>query len=299
MQEDPSFLIDRMSDEMIQQQFIDSADTMSLIALSKEDLVGFVSGTIDKDNNKAYITILLVDPNHQQQGIGTTLLQHLEHQILVLSPDTEHFDIVFHNPVSLSWTSSKHPYPTHPMLPGVPARKPLMQFFATQGYEKFATQELYYRDIHNHEMRDHILAKEHALATNDIKIVFYDSKVHSGLEELFNDLGSISWKETVMNGLKKEYPLLVVTKKDRVIGFAGPLYVEDSGRGYFAGIGVHKTERNQGIASVLFARLCHSLSKMNGSYMTLFTGTNNPAKYIYLKEGFQVIHTFVNYRKKV
>ena len=41
------------------------------------------------------------------------------------------------------------------------------------------------------------------------------------------------------------------------------------------------------------------LKEMGASYMTFFTGLDNPARYIYLGAGFQVAQSFADMKKEL
>lgn len=84
----------------------------------------------------------------------------------------------------------------------------------------------------------------------------------------------------------------------RVVGFAGPVIREESGRGYFAGIGVHPEHEGHGLGSLLFYGLCEAFKEIGTDYMTLFTGSENPALRIYDKAGFRTVKRFAVMRKE-
>ena len=50
---------------------------------------------------------------------------------------------------------------------------------------------------------------------------------------------------------------------------------------------------------VLFSVLCRSLKEIGASYMTLFTGETNPARYIYQSAGFKIVKTWADMEKKI
>ena len=81
-------------------------------------------------------------------------------------------------------------------------------------------------------------------------------------------------------------------KGDQVAGFAGPVYPEETGRGYFSGIGVAPEFEGKGFGTLLFYRLCREERQAGAAYMSLFTGEENPARKIYERAGFEVRRTF-------
>ena len=82
-------------------------------------------------------------------------------------------------------------------------------------------------------------------------------------------------------------------------GFTGPIYPEETGRGYFSGIGVAPQYEKQGLGTLLFYRLLQREKEAGAQYMSLFTGVNNRAKQIYLGAGFRVVRTFAVLRKEL
>lgn len=77
-----------------------------------------------------------------------------------------------------------------------------------------------------------------------------------------------------------------------VAGFAGPVYPEPTGRGYFAGIGIAPQYQHRHLGKLLFFRLCEEEKKAGAAYMSLFTGITNPARRIYESAGFRSVRTF-------
>ncbi len=92
----------------------------------------------------------------------------------------------------------------------------------------------------------------------------------------------------------KADPVAAAIRNGKIIGFTGPLRVQESGRGYFAGIGIHSGYRGFGLGNVLFHTLCRTLKEMGASYMTLFTGETNPAGQIYSKAGFKIVKSWAD-----
>ena len=74
--------------------------------------------------------------------------------------------------------------------------------------------------------------------------------------------------------------------------FTGPIYPEETGRGYFTGIGVAPQYGRHGLGTLLFYRLLEQEQAAGAKYMSLFTGQTNPAKQIYSGAGFREVRTF-------
>ena len=81
-------------------------------------------------------------------------------------------------------------------------------------------------------------------------------------------------------------------KDDVCAGFTGPVYPEETGRGYLAGVAVAPKYEGNGLGTLLFYRLLQREKETGARYMSIFTGVNNHARFIYLNAGFQIVRTF-------
>lgn len=266
--------------------------------------VGFSAGCFDKSSAKCYITFVLVQKEYRHLGIATSLLNALEQQLITCVQGTDTpsgiLQISFFNPCALTWLipgTAKH---DHPNAPGVDISSDAYKFFIKTGYKPFVFQNSFYLPLAHYEEPDSVLSKKEQLANRGITFEFYDSSKHHGLEALCKDLGNPVWeKELIANdNLGKDgYPLMAAILEHQIVGFTGPLRVQESGRGYFSGIGVHSNYRGLGLGSLLFHLLCSTLKSMGADFMTLFTGTTNPAANIYQTAGFQIVKTWADMEK--
>ena len=264
-----------------------------------DNLRGFISGIILENQNKAYITLLMVDANYRHLGIGSSLLKEFESTIKTLYPNIRTIDIVFYNPIHFEWIVPNTINHDHPNTPGVDLDSTSYLFFTHHGYKTFAKQNSYYRDIKHYTLSNEVKSLVHELKTKEIEITFYDQNFHEGFRSLCEDLNNPLWYEAITHGISRGEPVLIAAKKNQIIGFTGPLYIQPSKRGYFAGIGVHQDYRGYGIGKALFAFLCLNLSQMGADFMTLFTGETNPARHIYEKESFKIVKSWANMRKEI
>lgn len=273
---------------------------VNLVALENEKMIGFASGSYKKETDIGYITYLLVENDAQREGVGRKLYTALEKQLL------EHaitkLEIIFFNPVNLQWIVPYSDGHNHPNAPGVDVASNAYTFFKNRGFKDVAMQNIYYQNLKDFEYSDDIDSRLKKLNTKGYDIVYYDANTHTGLNELFDDFGNELWRETIMSNLKKGLDsdsILVVVKDKVVCGFTGPLSVEKSGRGYFAGIGIHSNHREIGAGKVLFSALCEGLKNEGATFMTLFTGEANPARRIYESAGFSIVKSFMVMRKEI
>lgn len=275
----------------------ESAD-LKRVALGGEG--AFAAGCYVPESGKAYITFVGVCPERRRQGVGSAILAALEEALTALSGETK-YECSFLNPMNFAWNIPGFPGHDHPNAPGVDVAGSGYIFLKNCGYRDFAHQNSYHIDLPNYKFPPDIEQRKARLKERGIEITLFDPARHSGLEELVEDLNSPLWKKEILGNAAKPGggdPLLIVDQGGKAMGFTGPMAVQPSGRGYFAGIGVHSACRGGGAGKVLFSSLCASLRDMGASFMTLFTGETNPARNIYEAAGFKIVRSWVDMRKE-
>ncbi len=120
----PGKLVYRQLDEAaFKKLFIEAEPGVHIISkviLADETVVGFASGTFRDGAEQGYITILLVAENWRRKGIGQTLLSALEHDMKDAAKGSiNRFEVMFFNPVTLSWIVPGTENDDHPNAPGV------------------------------------------------------------------------------------------------------------------------------------------------------------------------------------
>ncbi|MSS63590.1 GNAT family N-acetyltransferase [Velocimicrobium porci] len=258
----------------------------------------FATGCMDKKNQKAFVTMVVVEKEERRKGIGRAILQNLE-EVIFKQSGFEVIELSFFNPITFSWRIPNGKA-NHPNTPGVDMDSIAYSFFLACGYKNFAIQNVYYLPLENYSYSDMLLRKKESLEKEGITFEVYDDRIHKNMKEVIEGFGNPMWNRDILSEppiYEKGRPILVPVYKGEVCGFTGALDVEASGRGYFAGIGIDKKYRQKGMGKVLFAFLCESLKKQNAKFMTLFTGENNPARHIYEEAGFKVVRTFADMRK--
>ena len=279
-------------------------ESVSLVAEEGGSPFGFANGTVRPGAEQAYITTLLVAVNARRRGVGTRLLTALEETLLhrPAAASVNRFEIVFFNPITITWIIPGSDGHDHPNTPGVDVATGGYLFFKNRGYRDFAYQNSYYLPLSAYQRPANIEEILSRLGEAGMRVCRYEADRHTGLDELFDDLGSEDWQSIVTANFAPggaQEPVLIVEDGNRVCGFAGPLHVQDSGRGYFAGIGVHSAYRGRGAAKALFSGLCSELKEMGAEFMSLFTGETNPARNIYEAAGFKIVRTWADMRKEI
>jgi len=291
-----------------------SMEKYNLVYEQGDEIVGFANGVYLPDKNNAYVTMVLVAPEFRNHGIGTALYQMLEdafkhpatcawHPLSLDHPimfPPENVDILFFNPINLEWIVPGTESHDHPNSPGVAMPSAAYEFFKKQGFTDLALQHSYYRPLADYKVAAEITHKTTELREKGIEIALYDPELHDGFDELFDDLENEQWRELITANVEDEEggaPVLIASDNGKIVGFTGPLRVQDSKRGYFAGIGVHSEYRSLGAGKVLFTYLCKVLKDLGADYMTLFTGDTNPARRMYEANDFQIVKSWMDMRK--
>lgn len=270
------------------------------VSILTKDGTGFASGCYVPGEERAYITYIGVRRKHRGQGIGTGLLGKLE-ELLLSNPGVKRTELVFYNPMHCSFTVPGGKGADHPNAPGVDVSIGAYLFFKNNGYRDYAMQNTYYQNLGAYQIPKEADAVEQRLLKEEITFEIYDPQRHKGLESMMQGFDNPLWEQEILSEVKKgvkSRPVLIVSDRGKAVGFTGPLDVEESGRGYFSGIGVSYEYRGRGIAKVLFCKLCVELKRMDASFMTLFTGELNPARNIYEAAGFRIVKTWADMRKE-
>ena len=273
--------------------------TINLVALNDGKIIAFANASYKAETNVGYITFILVAKNQQFQGIGGQLYEKLQTELLACG--AKKLEISFFNPINLEWLVPRTASHDHPNAPGVDIASSAYIFFKNRGFLDVAMQNVYYQNLQTFQYTDDVKNRLKKLNDGGYEIAYFNPEIHTGLNELFDDFGNELWRETIMNNVNNVNPLpvLVVIKNDEVFGFTGPLDVANSGRGYFAGIGIHSSHRALGAGKLLFSALCNGLKSEGATFMTLFTGETNPARRIYESAGFKIVRSFMVMRKEV
>ncbi|WP_312446153.1 GNAT family N-acetyltransferase [Lacrimispora sp.] len=276
------------------------ADEVHKITILEEHGWGFASGCFLSGESRAYLSMIAVKKEMQRQEIGKTMLACLEDRLRKES-GVSRIEIVFFNPMTFSWYIPGKKTADHPNAPGVDVGSNAYLFFKNCRYRDYAMQNSYYLALDDYSVPDFAAVIAEGLEKEDITIEVYDSHRHYGMEAMMHKFQNPLWERDILGETAKgenSRPILIAAHNGKVIGFTGPLDVEESGRGYFCGIGVDPGYRGKKISTVLFCRLCISLKEMGADFMSLFTGENNPARNIYEAAGFRIVRTWADMRKE-
>lgn len=279
----------------------------TFVAIEDDKVVGFANGLYKKsflpgethENTPGYITFVLVDSPYRRRGIGQALLEKVEE--FLINSGKKQLDIIFFNPINLEWYIPGTDGHDHPNAPGVEFESNAYKLFIRNGYKARTKENSYHCNLGKYVLNEKVISIIETLKEKDITIEQYDKSKHFGFDELFDDLKNELWRKEILAEAEKDNasPVIIVNHRGKICGFTGPLRVQPSGRGYFAGIGVHSAYGGMGIGTALFSKLCEGLGNEGAAFMTLFTGETNPARKMYERAGFEIVKTWSVMRKEV
>jgi len=274
---------------------------LAFVLLESEQVIGFACGCIGDDlplgDVAGYITCILVSSDRKTDNHYKQLLHALEQQFQLAGK--KQADFLFFNPMHLPWYIPGTPKHEHNNAPGVPVDSALYAFLLEQGYIDRARQCAMYLNLADFSIPEEIRMKEEKAAAKGFTIGLFDAKQHHGVQEMLEGLGNPLWLKEITESTAGGVPVVIAACEGKAAGFAGPVIRQVSGRGYFAGIGVHPEYEGHGLGSILFFKLCEAFKNIGTAYMSLFTGRNNPALRIYEKAGFAEAKEFAIMRKEI
>lgn len=255
---------------------------------------GFVSGCagdhIADGSPKGYISCLILAERADTPENTALLLEAMEGAFRACG--CKYSTVSFFNPVRLPWVIPGTDNHQHNNVPGVPLDLPLHGRLESLGYRETSRECAMYYDLGHHSTPDWIAEKAAKMAERGYSVARFDPSIHQGLKEMVDSLHNPVWSNEIPEAANAGMDLLVGLKGNVCAGFAGPVYPEETGRGYFAGIGVAPEHEGNGLGTLLFYRLLEREKEAGSKYMSLFTGVNNKARLIYQTAGFRVVRTF-------
>ena len=268
------------------------------LAFDGDKLVSFII-LIERATNTdtAYINAILTKKEYRNSGIATHLLKMVESDV----QDKGYKAIVATNflPSCYGWyipNTDKH---DHPCAPGISINSSLYFFLLHNRYDAFAYQDAFHLNLCDYEISPKIQKILDKNKLDGFTVELYDSNKHYGIDEFCKELNIYDFEKVIKENLNlaKPYPFLVIAKDNKVVGWTGAMWNEESGRGHFDGIANLESVRGRGLGKALFSNLA-LYSKLNGAkFMTFYTGLTNPARNIYTDSGFKIVQSFCAMKK--
>lgn len=249
------------------------------------------------DANRGYFTCFLADETFDTEKMTALLFNILEDSFRAAGK--KYSAVSFFNPIHLPWMIPRTDGDEHNNMPGICIDLPLYSRMLANGYIESTRECAMYRNLADFIVPAEIEAFAEKAASKGYTVAQYDVKCHMDLQKMLKELDNPDWMQKITEAANKKMVLPVALAGNVVVGFAGPVYPEPTGRGYFAGIGVAPQYQHHGLGKLLFYRLCESEKNAGARYMSLFTGESNRAKKIYENAGFKMVRTFSVMIKKL
>lgn len=275
----------------------------SIFVCYDEDLlVGYIIGFIRsfyKNNPEApaYINAIVVKKEYRGLLVGDKLLSMLENYFMEKS--IKNVVVASYLPLCYSWYIPRFAPDDHPCAPAVRVNSDEYFFLLHHRYAAVGFEDAFHLPLSEYELSPSVKEILDRNEKDGLKIEFYDSQKHYGLEEFYQDIKAPDFEKVIKANLALDEPkpFLVISQNGKVVGWTGALWNEESGRGHFDGIIISESVRGKGLGKALFATLAYK-SKLNGAkFMTFYTGLNNHARYIYMGAGFKIVQTYAIMKK--
>lgn len=242
-----------------------------------------------------YMTCAVLPDGRKTDELYGELLTALENSFA--AKGKRQSEVLFFNPMQLPWYIPDTPGHEHNNAPGVPLDSPLHRYLLRRGYAERAVEHAMYMPLDGFAVSEETERKEAKATESGYRVELLDAGKHTGLQEMLEALGNPLWQREVSRSAAEGVPVVLAARRGEAVGFAGPVIREASGRGWFAGIGVHPEHEGHGLGTILFSRLCEAFRNVGADYMSLYTGSTNSAMRIYEKAGFRTVKRFAVMRK--
>lgn len=275
----------------------DACPRHSFVCAENGRVIAYASGCtgdgLEQGAVRGYLNCILTD----RRDCADALLDALEQSFREAGKSES--VVNYFNPIRLPWIIPGTEDHEHNNCPGCPDDLPLRDCMRERGYTAVSTQMAMHLDLRDFVMPDRLAEKAQRMAAQGYTVDWYREGVHRGVDEMVEALHNSMWSAEIPPAAHNGLPLLVGLQGDTVAGFTGPVRPEATGRGYFAGIAVAPQFEGHGLGTLLFYRLLEAEKQVGSRYMTLFTGTDNPAQNIYKGAGFAAVRYFDVLRKKL
>jgi len=279
--------------------YFDSENTF--VVLDADQVKGFACGCTGDDlplgHIAGYITCIILSDDFRTDEHYRMMLSALEQRFQSLGK--KQAEILFFNPMMLPWYIPNTPKHEHNNAPGVPIDGSLYAFLLREGYVERAIECAMYLNLEGFIIPEDVKAKEARASLEQYEVSLFDPAKHDGVDDMLCGFDNPLWQQEISQCVLAEVPVVIAAHQGKAVGFAGPVIRQPNGRGYFAGIGVHPEHEGHGLGSILFFKLCEAFERIGTAYMSLYTGSTNPAMRIYEKAGFRTVRQFAVMRREL
>ena len=288
-----------------EEKFVSQPGTEIFVACEGDALLGFLAGCKKteflpgqtEENTPAYLSVVMVAPEHRNRGVGSALLSAFEKRFAAMGK--KFFAVTSTCPINLDWVIPGTPGHEHNNMPGMDEACMGFPFLKNRGYAVAVREVAMYLNLSDYVKKPEVEEKRAALKAQGIDAGLYDVELNAEFDGMCDRVGSEYWRQVLREETAKENPrpILAAVTDGHIVGFTGPVDRQPSGRGFFTGICTDPLYEKRGIASVLFNDLMGEFIKVGAAYSTLFTGTENHAQRLYLKTGFRPARYFAIMKK--
>ena len=308
-----------LTDAYFQQKFLQSpgCEKENLLVAERDGaVIGFLHGVAPETfplakPGCAYLTCLITSPECRGHGAGKALLNAFKAQMRARGAHTLYISSL--NPVNLDWRIPGTPGHDHNNMPGLDTGCAGFGFFPAQGFSEKYREVSLYQDLSGYQMPPEVPELQKKLAREGIFTGVYQPEWNCEFDGMCDRVGSEYWRDVLKTEIAawraqtpnpdsrfwpdgrqpaSPRPLLTAVHEGRIVGFTGPVDLQQSGRGWFTGICTDPLYERRGIATVLFNLLMQAFVQEGARFTTLFTGADSHAQKVYRRAGLRPVREF-------
>lgn len=267
---------------------------LCLMAIDNDKLVGFVMATKRKfpylerglEPQRAWINVMFVDRDYQNQGIGEKMYRLIEEKLKKVG--VKEITLAAYSPNYFFGGVDTINYPK------------AKNFFEKMGYINKGMHYSMGRDLHGFHLDENTVQKYKQLIEKGYSFVKFDYSYSLELLDFLKREFGGGWKRNALEAMRKRVAqdliIMVLDCNGNICGFS--MSAIDGNPMRFGPIGISKSKRNEGIGSVLLNYSLYQMAK-RGIYHMYFMTTDELGKRYYERNGLSVIRTLCEYRKEI
>lgn len=263
------------------------------LAIIDDHCVGFCYGVKRKvpylerglEPERGWISIMAVQEEYQNQGIGTQLVKEVENELKEKGATN----------VTLCAYSPNY------FTPGIDIRYVKgLSFFEKMGYKYTSEAVSMQRDLWDYVLPEKTKEKIKSLNDEGIRFIPYQEDYLCELLEFNLKNFGAGWKRNALNAMQNKEAektiILCIDKDDRIIGFV--MRKIDGNDARFGPIGVREDLRSKGLGGVLLDLMMLDMKSRGINYL-YFLWTSGAAQRFYDRHDFLVFRSYKLYRKDI
>jgi predicted N-acetyltransferase YhbS len=279
-----SAMHDRLTPELMDEKIFDDPayqPQLNFVAEREQRIIGFVSGTTRQDASGVigFVKLLVVDPAHRRQRLGTRLVDAIETE---LRGQGAYLMRVFDSAPNY-------------LQPGIdPRYTELVVFFERRGYERFQETANMEVDLHERDFDTQTAEAELRRQGFDVRRAIMGDR-----DETFEFVQRhwAAWIPEVERALMN-YPisLHLALQQDQIVAFSA-YDGNNLNTGWFGPMGTDPAYRGHGLGGVLLQR-CLADIKAQGHRLAIIPWVGPHGFYLHYA-GARIARVFWRYRKKL